>query len=69
MRGFLFRFTCIALLLCLLFISSPQTIVRNSSAAQDYKAQVVRDVDAMAKQTQVMIDTVFQLWRTRLSGV
>src|SRR5207237_7258992 len=26
---------------------------------QDYKAQVVKDVEAMAKQIQVMVDTVF----------
>lgn len=30
-----------------------------SGAAQDHKAQVVRDVEAMKKQTQVMIDMVF----------
>jgi len=59
MRGSLLRIAVIVLLFCSLFVSSSTTIVRNSSAAQDYKAQVVRDVDAMAKQTQVMIDTVF----------
>src|SRR5678816_2608228 len=59
MRGSLLRFAVIVLLFCSLFASSSTTVVRNSSAAQDYKAQVVRDVDAMAKQTQVMIDTVF----------
>src|SRR5262249_36596723 len=30
-----------------------------SDQAQDYKAQVIKDVDAMKKQSQVMIDTVF----------
>ena len=29
------------------------------SPAQGYKAQLVKDVDAMAKETQVMVDTVF----------
>ena len=29
------------------------------SPAQSYKAQLVKDVDAMAKETQVMVDTVF----------
>src|SRR3954470_7601278 len=29
------------------------------SPAQSYKAQVVKDVDAMAKETQVMVDMVF----------
>ena len=59
MRGSLLRIAVIVLLFCSLFVSSSTTIVRNSSAAQDYKTQVVRDVDEMAKQTQVMIDTVF----------
>ena len=49
MRGPLLRFAVIVLLFCSLFVSSSTTVVRNSSAAQDYKAQVVRDVDAMAK--------------------
>src|ERR1044072_327524 len=35
------------------FASFPQT------PAQNYKAQVVKDVDAMAKETQVMVDMVF----------
>jgi aminobenzoyl-glutamate utilization protein B len=30
-----------------------------TAASQDYKAQVIKDVEAMAKQTQVMVDTVF----------
>ena len=29
------------------------------SPAQSYKAQLVKDVDGMAKETQVMVDTVF----------
>src|SRR5678816_4519414 len=59
MRGSLLRFAVIVLLFCSLFASSSTTVVRNSSAAQDYKTQVVRDVDEMSKQTQVMVDTVF----------
>jgi aminobenzoyl-glutamate utilization protein B len=58
MRRTLLRLAAFTLLVCLLVASSSQTVVHNS-AAQDYKAQVVRDVDAMAKQTQVMVDTVF----------
>jgi hypothetical protein len=46
MRGSLLRIAVIVLLFCSLFASSSTTIVRNSSAAQDYKTQVVRDVDA-----------------------
>src|SRR5947207_10445656 len=46
-------------LVFLLVIGSTQPVVETSSASQDFKAEVVRDVDAMAKQTQVMIDTVF----------
>src|SRR6185369_11622738 len=30
-----------------------------SASAQDYKAAVVKDVDSMAKEAQVMVDTVF----------
>lgn len=55
----LIRLTLIAFCLSLMFLNQPKAIVSTSSAAQDYKAQVVRDVDAMAKQTQVMVDTVF----------
>jgi hypothetical protein len=29
------------------------------SPAQNYKTQLIKDVDAMAKQTQVMVDMVF----------
>ncbi|PYS73221.1 MAG: amidohydrolase [Acidobacteria bacterium] len=46
-------------LVFLLVIGSTQPVVETSSAAQDYKALVARDVESMAKQTQVMIDTVF----------
>lgn len=45
-----------AMILALTLASPAQT---QTTAAQDYKAQVVKDVEAMAKQTQVMIDTVF----------
>ncbi len=41
------------MILCASFASFPQT------PAQNYKAQVVKDVDAMAKETQVMVDMVF----------
>ena len=46
-------------LVCLLVSANSQNIIRKTSAADDYKAAVVKDVDAMAKQTQVMVDTVF----------
>jgi aminobenzoyl-glutamate utilization protein B len=44
---------------CLTSLLSSESHSAQVSPTQDYKAQVVRDVDAMAKQTQVMIDTVF----------
>jgi aminobenzoyl-glutamate utilization protein B len=44
---------------CLTSLCSYESHSAQVSPTQDYKAQVVRDVDAMAKQTQVMIDTVF----------
>jgi hypothetical protein len=30
-----------------------------AASSQDYKAQVLKEIEASAKQTQVMIDTVF----------
>src|SRR4029453_327271 len=55
------KLTCLSLLLffCLTSLFSYDSHSAEISLAQDYKAQVVRDVDAMAKQTQVMVDTVF----------
>src|SRR5262249_4408115 len=43
-----------AVVLCLTLVSFV-----HAQPAQDYKAQVVKDVDAMVKQTQVMVDMVF----------
>ena len=48
------RVLVIVLCLALAALAYPQ-----SEAAQDYKAQVVKDVEAMKKQTQVMNDMVF----------
>ncbi|HJZ82524.1 MAG TPA: hypothetical protein VKD91_19325, partial [Pyrinomonadaceae bacterium] len=49
-RSFLF-----SILMCLTIVATawPQT------SPQDYKSQVVKDVDSMAKETQVMVDMVF----------
>jgi aminobenzoyl-glutamate utilization protein B len=48
-------------MLCLSVISSaqPQSAPAPSAPAQEYRSQVVKDVEAMAKDTQVMIDMVF----------
>ena len=46
-----------ALALCL--ASLCQTAVAQVKTAEAYKQQLVKDVDAMHKQTQVMVDTVF----------
>jgi aminobenzoyl-glutamate utilization protein B len=54
---------------CLTSLFSSESHSAQVSPTQDYKAQVVRDVDAMAKQTQVMIDTVFSFGELGLSGV
>ncbi len=59
MRRTLFRFSAVLLCFALLLIGTTQPVTKTSSAAQDYKALVMRDVEAMAKQTQVMVDTVF----------
>src|SRR6185503_17108399 len=42
-------------LLCVIFV----VLAQPQRAQQDYKAQVVKDVDAMAKEAQVMVDMVF----------
>ena len=53
------RVAFVVLCLALLISALPKPVAYSSLANDDYKAQVVRDVDSMAKQTQVMIDTVF----------
>jgi len=47
--------------LCLTVIASvlPRSAPAQSDQTQEYKAQVVKDVEAMSKDTQVMIDMVF----------
>jgi len=57
MPGFPLRFAVVAM--CLTCLVVGQTKQTETTSAQDYKAQAVRDVDAMSKQTQVMVDTVF----------
>src|SRR5262245_50171449 len=52
-QGLLFV-VCLSLLLG----SGPPSL-HSAAATQDYKGQVVSDVEAMAKQTQVMVDMVF----------
>jgi aminobenzoyl-glutamate utilization protein B len=59
MRQLLFCFAIVVLCLSLLSTSYPTSIASNTSPVQDYKAAVVSDVEAMAKHTQVMIDSVF----------
>lgn len=51
----------VVVMLCLALISGaqPQSRPAPSPAAQEYRAQVVKDVEAMAKDTQVMVDMVF----------
>jgi aminobenzoyl-glutamate utilization protein B len=58
MRKLLWQVLVLVLCLSFLLWSGPRS-VRSATPTQDYKAQVARDVDAMARQTQVMIDTVF----------
>src|SRR6185369_8591375 len=43
----------------ILCLSMSGPALPRSNAPQDYKAQVLKDVEAMKKQTQVMIDMVF----------
>ena len=45
-----------AAILCLALASAAQP---GSASAQDYKAAVIKDVDTMAKEAQVMVDMVF----------
>src|SRR5512147_2427388 len=59
MRQLLFSLAIVVLCLSLLSTSYPTSVASNTSAAQDYKTAVVSDVEAMAKQTQVMVDSVF----------
>src|SRR5437016_208241 len=54
MRRLLWQVGAVMLCLTLAWPVHPQ-----SNPAQDYKAQVVKDVEAMSKQIQVMVDTVF----------
>jgi aminobenzoyl-glutamate utilization protein B len=55
MRRLLFRAVVIALCLISLLAGYQQP----TSTSNDYKKQVVEDVEAMAKQSQVMVDMVF----------
>ena len=48
--------TVSTMMLCLTLVSA---VYPQSDPVQDYKAQVLKDVEAMKKQTQVMIDMVF----------
>jgi aminobenzoyl-glutamate utilization protein B len=58
MRPFLFSLATV--LLCLSLLSTNlTTTVASINAADDYKAAVVSDIEAMSKKTQVMIDSVF----------
>ena len=59
MRRLLFRVVVIALCLAALLAGSQPRHALSSSPTNDYKAQVVADVAAMAKQSQVMVDMVF----------
>ncbi|HET6974806.1 MAG TPA: amidohydrolase [Pyrinomonadaceae bacterium] len=59
MRKLLFRVVVIALCLAALFAGSQPRHALSSPPTNDYKAQVVADVAAMAKQSQVMVDMVF----------
>jgi aminobenzoyl-glutamate utilization protein B len=43
----------------LIAVSVVSSVHAQSNPGQDYKSQVVKDVDGMAKQTQVMVDMVF----------
>src|SRR6201984_189052 len=54
MQRLLWQVGAVILCLTLAWPVHPQ-----SNPAQDYKAQVAKDVEAMSKQIQVMVDTVF----------
>ena len=59
MRKPLFRVVVIVLCLAALLTGTQPRPALSSSPVDDYKAQVVADVAAMAKQSQVMVDMVF----------
>ncbi len=59
MPKLLFRVVVIGLCLAALLTGSQPRLAFSSSPVNDYKAQVVADVAAMAKQSQVMVDMVF----------
>ncbi len=50
-------FRCLLLILLCSCLRLP--VAAQSKPIEDYKAQLVRDIDAMQKQTQVMVDTLF----------
>ncbi len=58
MRRLLCRVVLVLLYLTLMLTGQTPS-ARTSSAAQDYKAQVIGDVEGMAKQSQIMVDMVF----------
>src|SRR5688572_600024 len=58
MRRLLFRVVLVGLCLTSL-LAGYQPRALTGPTANDLKAQVVKDVEAMAKQSQVMVDTVF----------
>jgi aminobenzoyl-glutamate utilization protein B len=59
MRKLLFRVVVTALCLTGLLTAYHPSTAKPSSLIDDYKAQAVADVQAMAKQSQVMVDMVF----------
>src|ERR1041384_7608032 len=59
MPKLLFRVVVIVLCLAALLTGTQPRAALSSSPVNDYKAQVVADVAAMAKQSQVMVDMVF----------
>ena len=59
MRKLLFRVVVVALCLTALLAEYHPPALTHVSPANEYKTQVVKDVEAMAKQSQVMVDMVF----------
>ena len=59
MRRLLFRVIVVVLCLTTLLAGSQEPASTHFSASEDYKKQVVADVEKMAKQSQVMVDMVF----------
>ena len=51
----------VVLVLCIAILSSGPRNSARTFNADDYKAKVLKDVESMAKQTQVMVDTVFSV--------